>query len=579
MSRLMLTAVSLLALMSACKADIDESGKGDVDGQDEGDEEEERIPLSFDMVDPAGAAYTEDGIVAVNGVVGGDSPVVTVNGTPAAIEDGLWDGSASHLDVLWPDSPLFPILGEATDAHGGWARDRVVLAKGATTDTSAEIPSAIGARLTDHALVALDPVIQETIAGLDLGELLVSSDPVADILGADVYVTAASLGGATVDLDFTERGLAYTLVASDIDATLLLDFGWFDTDGDLYVERVDISGLVFMEIQDGELSLTPLETAASISGLEIFGFDDPTGLVDSLVNSFLAETLAELLEEQVVELADDLLDVLSEITDLEFSGIVFDTRFSELTHDVDGLTLFADTTVSVSEGVMPAERLSNPGAPQSISGMTTDSGEPYAIALFLDDDLLSALGAGLLGTGVLEQEVGGDLGGLTLDTSLLAASVPGFDTLPAGEEVTLAISPTLAPLGTVGAASPEAGRLHIGGLMADFLVPTVQEEPVMTVALDAVVGLGLGEEELLAVDVVDTEVTLLSTTLGSTPTEVEPGLDTLIGLAVPLLLGDVLGDSLDLSSLPVELLPVGSGPEGDRAALYLDLGDLSGLEL
>ena len=102
------------------------------------------------------------------------------------------------------------------------------------------------------------------------------------------------------------------------------------------MERVDISGLVFMEIQDGELSLTPLETAASISGLEIFGFDDPTGLVDSLVNSFLAETLAELLEEQVVELADDLLDVLSEITDLEFSGIVFDTRFSELTHDVDG---------------------------------------------------------------------------------------------------------------------------------------------------------------------------------------------------------------------------------------------------
>ena len=103
-----------------------------------------------------------------------------------------------------------------------------------------------------------------------------------------------------------------------------------------------------------------------------------------------------------------------------------------------------------------------PRAPQSISGMTTDSGEPYAIALFLDDDLLSALGAGLLGTGVLEQEVGGDLGGLTLDTSLLAASVPGFDTLPAGEEVTLAISPTLAPLGTVGAASPEAGACTSG---------------------------------------------------------------------------------------------------------------------
>ena len=41
---------------------------------------------------------------------------------------------------------------------------------------------------------------------------------------------------------------------------------------------------------------------------------------------------------------------------------------------------------------------------------------------------------------------------------------------------------------------------------------------------------------------VDTEVTLVDDARKH-PTEVEPGLDTLIGLAVPLLLGDVLGDS------------------------------------
>lgn len=577
MSRAVLPALSVLALMTACKGDPEESGKGSIDAQGGGGEEEETIPLTFDMLDPAESAYTGEDTLPVSGVAGGDGLAVTVNGEAAVFEDGAWAGSASHTDVGWPDSPLFPVLGEATDAHGAWARDRVVLARGETADTGAELPSAIGARLTDHALVAFDPFIQQTVADLDLGALLVSPDPVTTLLGADVYVAAASLGGATVDLDFTERGLAYTLVASDIDATLLLDFGWFDTDGDLYVERVDITGLVVMDVEGGELGLTPLETTAAISGLEIFGFD--SSLVDSVVNSFLAETLAEMLEEQVVALADDLLGVLDEITNLELSGIVLDTRFSSLTHDADGVTLFADTTVSLLEGEMPSLRLANPGAPAPVSGMTTESGALYAVGLYLDDDLISAIGAGLLGTGVLEQEVGGDLGGITLDTTLLGASVPGFDTLPPGEEVTLSITPTLAPLGTVGSASPEAGRLHIGGLNADFLVPTVQEEPVMTVALDAIVSIGLGEQELLAVDVVDTRATLLSTTLGSTPAEVEPGLDTLIGVAVPLLVGDLLGSALDLSSLPVELVPVESGPEGDRAALYLDLGDLSGLEL
>ena len=111
-------------------------------------------------------------------------------------------------------------------------------------------------------------------------------------------------------------------------------------------------------------------------------------------------------------------------------------------------------------------------------------------------------------------------------------------------------------------------------------MPGVQAEPVMTIALDAVVGVALGDaEELLAVDVAATEVTLLESTLYSSPAEVEDGLSGLLDIAVPLLIGSLLGDALDLSDLPVELLPVDSGPIDDRAALYLDLGDVSGLSL
>ncbi len=576
MSRSPLAALALLATLTACKDDPAAGGKGDIDGQ--GGAGDAPTPLSFDLQDPGDAITTDLVSLPVSGVVDGVAPVVTVNGVPAEIEDGAWTVPAAHADVPWPDSPLFPILGEAVDADGAWLRDRVTLAQGESAEAGAVVPDAIGARLTDHALVAFDPIIQQTVAELDLGELIDPTTPVAEILGAQVYVSDAAIGGVSIDLDFTAQGLAYTLVATDVAATLLIDFGLFDTDGDLFVEQIDVEGLVLIGADAGELSLTPLDTSVAITGLEALGFDDPTGIIDGLLNTFLSDTLAGLLEEQVVALADDLLSVLDDITQLELSGMVLNTRFTGATHDEDGVTIIADTAVSVTEGTMPAMRFANPQASPSYAGMTTSAGEPYAVALFLDDDLLSAIGAGLAGAGLLEQEVGGDLGGITLDTTLLGASVPGFDTLPPGEDVTLSIAPTLAPLGTAGSATPEAGRLHIGGLIADFLVPSVQAEPVMTVALDAIVGIGLGEEELLAVDVVDTRATLLSTTLGSTPADVEPGLQTLIGLAVPLLVGDLLGDALDLSSLPVELVPLESGPVGDRAAVYLDLGDVSGLE-
>jgi hypothetical protein len=569
--------VLALMLLPACKNDAVVNGKGDVNGGDGG--ADEPTPLEFSLVTPSDAEYTDLVSVAASGTVSGDDPVVTVNGAAATLDGGDWTAPTPHADVLWPDSPLFPILGEATDAHGDWLRERVTLAVGDTADAGAPIPDAIGARLTDHALEVFDPVIQDVIADLDLGELLVTGAPVAEILGAQVYVTSASVGDITIDLDFTAAGLAYTLVATDVDATITLDFTWFDTSGDLAVDQVDVAGLVVMGAADGTLTLTPSDTTVVITGLEALGFDDPTGIVDGLLNTFLADTLASMLEEQVVALAEDLLGVLDAITHLEFSGMVLNSRFTGALHDADGVTVLAETAVQSTEGAMPALRFANPGAMPAVSGQTTAAGVPYSLALYLDDDLLSAIGAGLVGSGLLNQEISGDVGGLTLDTSLLGGLVPGFDTLPANEPVTLSTRPTLAPLGTPGEAAPEAGRLHIGGLVADLLVPTVQEEPVMTVALDALVGIGLGEEELLDVSVVDTDVTLLSTTLGSAPDEVEAGLDSLISLAVPMLLGDLLGGSLDLSAIPVELIPLDSGPEGDRAAVYMDIGDVSGLEL
>ena len=101
----------------------------------------------------------------------------------------------------------------------------------------------------------------------------------------------------------------------------------------------------------------------------------------------------------------------------------------------------------------------------------------------------------------------------------------------------------------------------------------------MTTVLDAIVGLAPGEEdELISIDLVDSRATLLSTSLEADLVETEAGLATLIDIAVPALVNNLLGDSLDLSLGGVELEIVDGAGVDDRAALFLDL-DLSGLEI
>ena len=405
----------------ACKSD-DVTGKGGVEPPSGPAPD----PFTFSLTTPDTPLITGSTSVDVAGTITGDQPVARVNGVEVEIVDGGFATEAAYEGALWADSPLFPVLAEGVNADGAWARERVMLAVGESTSTADTLYSAIGARLTDHALEQLGPAIDNIIGGLDLTRLLVSEDPVTTVLGADVYVTDASFGAVEVSLGFTRDGLAYDLTARDVTVALLVDAGWFDTDGDVDVQQIDVDGVIEMGISGGELTLTPFDTSVLITGLGIFGFSDPTGIIDGLVNDFLSETLAGLLEEQVIDLADELVGLLDEITELELEGLVLETDFASVSHDDDGITLLADTRVTATTGTLPAERFANPGDMPVILGQTAPSGAPYAVGLYLDDDLLSAIGAGLVAAELLNQEVGGDLGALTLDTTLLGAAVPGF---------------------------------------------------------------------------------------------------------------------------------------------------------
>ncbi|MDG1479171.1 MAG: hypothetical protein P8R54_06240 [Myxococcota bacterium] len=523
---------------------------------------------------PTASSFSPDALVMVEGTVSGpQSLTATLNGV-ALSQDGDFSETTSRDSVAWSDSPLWPVLGDARSDSGSWARARTTLLYGDSADASEPIEDGVSFRLTDNLLEAAG---KEVAALLALEELLVSKEPVTTIIGIDVYITDLTYTALVPTLDFTTSGLSYALRIEGLSLEVLLDAGLFGSDETtLLADAVTVRGEMLFGLDGaGGLAATPTNTTVETENLELFGTEDSFGLVDAL----LSDTLAGEVETALIDAIDDLLTFQDALRSLEFSGVRIDNAFTRVQHDEDGVTVFAQSSITSKSGVALGERLTTDLGWSAPSGTTTPAGSEYEAGLFLDDDLISALGASLLAEGLLEQEVSGELGSLTLDTTLLSNLVAGFDSLPEDQAVTLKTAPTAVPVGVPGREG-YISELHLGGLLLEFVTDGDGDgvpEPVMQVVIDAMLGLTPGADaSLVGVGLIDSSASLLWSELGSPPEEVEPGLDSLISLAVPLLIGDLIGDALafDLDGACISVVD-GAAVE-DRAALFVAL-DFSGL--
>lgn len=552
----------LSLVLPACnrKGDVADTGSVDAQGATE--------PLVFDLTAPASGAFVGSDSVTVEGTLSGPaSATATVNGADVGAA-GDFSVTTSHGEVVWPDSPLWPILGDARDGGEQWLRDRVTLIQGDAAPADEAIADGISFRLTDHLLAAAEGAVTGL---LDLESLLSTKDPLTEVLGIKVYVNSFSYADIVPTLDFTPAGLSYAVRIEDLELVLFLDAGILgEYDTTLSARAVTISGeMVFGTDGAGGLTAEPANTAVSTEDLELFGFTDSFGIVDAL----LGETIAAEVEGALVDAIGGLLEFQDALRSLEFSGVLISNSFTRAVHDADGVTVFADSTLALEGGGSLGDRLTTDVGWSAPTGKATPTGGAYEAGLFIDDDLVSALGAALSAAGLLEQEVSGELGSLTLDTSLLSNLVAGFDDLPEDQPVTIVTEATTVPVGVPG-RDGTIGELHLGGMNLDFVTGG---EAVMRVAIDAMIGLTPGQDgELIGISLVGSQASLLSTSLGSTPEEVEPGLDSLITLAVPLLVGDLLGGALDFDLGGVGIDVVDGAGIDDRAALFMTL-DLSGL--
>lgn len=582
----LLTPMLLLLALAACSkqagsvkdGDPGQSGDG---GGDDGQPEPEPEPLSFSLTGPDDGVFETADQISVTGTwAGGLDPVLTVNGAASSPAAGDWQVDSARSAVAWPDSPLWPILAEGADARGVWLRGRRTALYGDSVPSETPVAEGLVLRLTDAFLLELEPVLDDAVASFDLDSLLAGTDPVASVLGADLYITGVEFGALIPGFDFRTSGLHYSLRVEDILVYAELDAGFLGTTSfELAAGAVIVEGDVIFGVDaSGGLTATAANTAVSTEDVELFGITDSFGLVDLL----LGDTLSGQVEGVVVDTLGGLLEAQESVRVLELEGLLIESDFTEVNHDDQGVNLVAESRVSATTGSVPPLRLTTPDAFSNPTTVESPSGLPYHAGLFLNDDLISALGGGLLASGLLNQEVSGDLGSISLDTTLLGAIVDGFDQLPPGQAVTIKTRPTVAPVGAVVSTEGVATALHLGGLELDMMTDQDGdgvEDVVMTVVVDAIAGITAGADgALIGVELVESNATLLSTSLDTTPAAVEPGLATLISVAVPALVGNLLGDALSFDLSGITITTIDAGAVGNHGALYLEL-DPSGFSL
>ena len=516
-------------------------------------------------------------------MAGGTGAELTLSGLAVVPTEGQWAADGNRSVTRWVDSPLWPLLAHVEN-DGGWLRDRVTVIQGPSAHAGDVIEDALVLRLTDHLLDSLGPVLADQLGGDALSAGLGGGAPVASLIAADLYVDDVALEAMEIStLDFRDDGLAWGASIIGLDAALRFDFPIPfvpDEYSTMFIESLVVGGrMVFGADELGGITVTAQDTDIQINGLVLFGLDDPTGILNNLANLFLNDMLEPMIEDMVVGSIASALEVQAELRVLEYAGVLIKSDFTMATHDADGVNLYADSHVETPTSLLTGLRLANPTAQARLEGYQID-GAPYGLGLMLDDDLLSALGAGMFEAGLLAQTVGAEDTPLPLTTTLMSTFSAAWEELPPGLPVTIVTSPVLGIPASPGAGSPEAARLHVGGLGLDFRADVDgdgEPESQMNVVVDVILGLAAGAD-LMDISLVDIDATVTSTTLViEEPAEVEEALSSLFGVLLPgMVSGMMAGEEVvedEVSALD-GLEPVGSGPVGqdlDRAGMFFNV--------
>ena len=241
---------------------------------------------------------------------------------------------------------------------------------------------------------------------------------------------------------------------------------------------------------------------------------------------------------------------------------------------------FAAAASPACNALLDLDASYDPLAAAPIFGPTTPGGLPYDAAIALAPSAINQLLKALTECGFLHAELSElELPGntVTLTAELLASFVPGLAALPPDTPLSLALTPTAAPIVT---ATPgpdgELFELRFAGLGVAIIDPA---DPaglqLLEIAVDGRVGLDVQVVfgQLLAVlgqtMSEDLTVVILDDQVGADPEMLETLIGVFLGTQLPTVVGDLGPFSLP-SFFGIDLLGVEVAREGDALSIYLD---------
>ncbi len=506
----------------------------------------------LDIDQPERAAFMGQQTVRIQGqAIEGSAALdsLTVNDQESAFD------SQGNIDLEWTPETGLNILGfRLEDVDDERAVDGRAFIWGPTWDSGQTIPGSLrlllGPDLSDISslleLVLEDPSTAQAMVGMTM-----------EYEYADITVTSADIGGASVNLNPVSGALEGDFIFTDIWITYdVLGVDWYDwvsVSGSAWMDSLDIFVTLDVYAQGGKVWASTTAVDATING---FGFQ-----VD-WVPSFLEDLLVDWVSDMISSsLEEDVGDIMEELVEQYLAGLAMDTVLGE--ENPIHLSLALDSIEITSSGIRleldaSAWAKTSMDLPENAGSPHTEESQPDwdiaqggSFAVLADDDLVNQFLFAYWATGALSH--------LTLD---------------ADEMTTLAGESLEPPLGPVD-------KVRI-----DFDLPPLMDEPTQD---DQQMDLDIGELRL-AFDRSD-GVTLdfsinVSTGAVATFDENDSLLFTLdsrpayVGVDVGVLEYDHALDPGDLAALIRLMVPPLLGSMGEVMPSFqvppLDLGEITG---
>ena len=549
---------------------------------------------SATILTPDHGDFTEAQSVLVEGRVDNIQPsnaALTVGGQSVLLNQ---DMSFSTQVTIVPGQIFQPVVATLTRVSDGEEfNDRIVLIRGTAIPVGDNIDDGIGMRLTDTGLDSVEPAITGLVS-IDPKELIPDGtvflsnycyqDTIFGCLGrVDVAIrhtsTLPRIDGFSLDVDsqpgyvegdITLTGLAVRAKVTNrtgVSVNCNIDFSSQQTDifGDYGLEpmsplatKVDVS-------QQGSVAVANSGFAYSTSCSGFLG-----GIIEALIGAFVGDMealvrdgLQDFLNATdgngntpiagAIETALDGIDLAGPIG--EGLGLDLDTPFAGVFEDSLGITFPMNASI-VATAPDPAAPLfagslavptAEPVWPDTLPGTQ----DPYGIALGFSPStfnqfLAESVSAGLLRLTISELDIGGTL--LAINSTVLGAFLPAFNSLPPLTPLEVRIAPTLSPVVTDSVGPDgEVATLYLAQLMIDIVQPDAGDAVRLSAAVDMELGLSLtagesGLEIQVGSPVVDSlEATILDNPLFVDIANVETLLPTMLDLALPQLQGELGG--------------------------------------